>query len=111
MYDPLKLCSEEKKKDGNVQHIANPADVVPPTIARIKEVLATKWQVNLPAELIKMSDDDPSIAASGVVKEVAKLVADGKEITAAWVWFKRALALKVGKSISLHITRDESYKE
>lgn len=110
MYDPQKLCTTEKR-DGKQWHVANPADVIPPTLKRIQEVLATKWQIKLPDELINLKDDDPSIAAKGVVQECAALLANGQEYTAAWVWFKRALSLKVGRTVLLHITRDEQYRE
>ncbi len=129
MYDPLKLCT----KDAKGRYIANPGDVIPPTVARIREVLATKWQILLPAELIKMTDNDPSIAAKNIVKEAAEInaaypwawdyalnpIKPGMKhpytrpmaLAIAWSWFKRALALKAGKAVSLHITRDEKYKE
>lgn len=110
MYDPLKLCTTEEH-NGQTRYVAEPGKVIPPTLGRIEEVLQTKWQVKLPDELVNMNDDDPSIAAKGVVREVAGLIVANQPYTAAWAWFKRALALKVGKGYLLRITRDEKYKE
>lgn len=142
MYDVLQLCIAEER-DGKTWYMADPSVVVPATVARIQEVLASKWQVHLPDELVNMDDEDPSIATKAMVQEAALLPDFSWDIdlpilpeepneetepgehsqwlvlrsvrrqvlSQAWAWFKRALSLKVGKTVLLHITRDENYKE
>lgn len=61
MYKALDLSTIETRDDGHAWHVADPGVVIPATIARIQEVLASKWRWNLPVELVDQNEDNPEI--------------------------------------------------
>lgn len=105
-YNILKLC---KKVDAHYEF--TPSVIFPATIGRIKEVLAGE----APWELVREGWNgipwrDPVVES--FIKE-AETIQDWNSAEAlafAESWFKRALALKVGPPVQIHILKDLNYR-
>ncbi len=112
-YDVLKLC-----KDEGDHFEVDPAKMFPATIARIQEVLAGAP----PTEIVSpgwtgRADREP--VADKFLRQAEALPAgawglkDGNRAAVldfAESWFKRALALAVGRSVRIHISKNLGYK-
>ncbi len=112
-YDVLKLC---KKKDDYFE--VDPAVMFPATIKRIQEVLAGE----IPTELVSAGWTGHPLREPVATKFLDKAEAFPAEawklesperarvLDFAESWFKRALALKVGRGIRIHISKNLDYR-
>jgi len=112
-YDPLKLCQDQ----GGYFEV-DPAVMFPATLARIQEVPAGET----PAELVTPGWTGRPAREPVADKFVRQAEAFSQEawsletperaavLDFAESWFKRALALRVGKGIRLHISRNADYR-
>ena len=132
-YDATKLC----KKTGDGQYEVDPATMFPATLARIQEVLTGKLPTEIVApgwkghplrepatdRFLRQAEAFPPEAWKLAEMEdfqidpdelEPRLLADkqlrGVVLDFAESWFKRALALKVGRGLRLHISRNSAYR-
>lgn len=130
-YDPLSLCT-----DAGDHFEVDPAVMFPATLARIQEVLAGEVPTELVAsdwkgrparepvadKFVRQAEAFPPEAWKLAEMRDFRLDLDPEprpfaafRLRASALdfiesWFKRALALKIGKGIRLHISRNADYR-
>lgn len=114
-YDPLKLCTLNETGT----YLVDPAAMFPATIKHIQQVVVGKAE---PMEIVSKGwngrpDREPVAdkfmkQAETFSKEDWSLATDrrGAVLDLAEAWFKRALVQATGKSVRLHISRNEEYR-
>jgi hypothetical protein len=115
-YDPLQLCALD---EASGKHVVDPAVMFPATIAHIQAVVRGEAQ---PVEIMTpgwSGRPDREPVADRFVKQAEamppgawSLETDDRTrvLELAESWFKRALVLKVGRGIRLHIIRNDEYR-